>query len=517
MLTARLYVIVFLSGAAVLALEILGTRLLGPFYGVSLFLWSALITVTLAALSLGYAVGGRWADRGPTFRRLGTLLGGAGLWVLLVPFLKGPVLHATEALGLRTAVLTTAALLFMPPLTLLGMVSPYAIRLKAQSLDRVGRTAGDLYAVSTVASVVSALAMGFFLIPSLGVTRLVYSIGLALLVACLLALAGGAGRTRTQAGIVVLLLLAGSAGLAMIPDEQQSHSTTLLTVRQSPYAELRVLDAREARHLLVDGGLHSIMSLDDGRSWHPYNAAIDVLKYLYDEPGDMLLIGLGGGTLATRWTELGWSVDAVEIDPVVGELAVQYFDLDPSTCSIHYEDGRRYLAQTTETYDLIVIDAFGSSSIPFHLTTVESFGLAASRLSPQGILAMNVITEGWEDSILKSLAATLRQHFDVVLALPTSEPPDALGNVVLVASQRPLEFDEYENLPRPYDLLADEHEHWWALQMNHAWDNRYEPEAAGALVLTDDKNPVDLWSERINLLSRVDFHEYFDNLDTESW
>lgn len=490
---------------------------MGPFYGVSLFLWSALITVTLAALSLGYAVGGRWADRGPSFSRLGALLGAAGVWVLLVPLLKHPVLRATEPLGLRAAVLATAALLFMPPLTLLGMVSPYAIRLKAMSLDRVGRTAGDLYAISTVASVISALAMGFFLIPSMGVTRLVYSIGLILLVACVLAVLGGAGRTRAQAAIAVFLLLGASAGLAMIPDERDDVSLSQLAVRQSPYAELRVVDARNTRHLLVDGGLHSMMSLDRGRSWHPYNAAIDVLKYLYEQPGDMLLIGLGGGTLATRWASLGWAVDAVEIDPVVGELAVEFFDVDERKCTIYYQDGRQYLARSDEIYDLMIIDAFGSSSIPFHLTTVEAFELAAARLSPDGILAMNVITEGWRDPILAALTATLRVHFAEVVALPTNEPPDALGNVVLVASHRVLEFDEYEHLPRPYDLLDQEQEHWWALQMNHGWDNRYEPDTSRATILTDDRNPVDLWSERINLLSRADVHRYLEELNAKPW
>ena len=152
-----LYVIVFVSGAAVLAIELLGTRVLGPFYGVSLFLWSALITVTLVALSVGYAVGGRWADRGPRFASLCYLIAGAGIWLLLLPWLRSPVLQATEPIGLRFAVLAAAFLLFAPPLTLLGMVSPYAIRLRASSLGNVGRTAGDLYALSTIGRVVAAL------------------------------------------------------------------------------------------------------------------------------------------------------------------------------------------------------------------------------------------------------------------------------------------------------------------------------------------------------------------------
>src|SRR5262245_42111054 len=163
---AYLYFVVSIAGAAVLAIEILGTRVLGPFYGVSLFLWSALITATLAALSLGYWLGGRWADAGPRPARLGALLAAAGAWLLLVPWIRQPVLAHLEPLGLRAAVLVAASVLFVPPLALLGMVTPYAVRLATSNLEHLGRTAGNLFAVSTIASVASALATGFFLIPN---------------------------------------------------------------------------------------------------------------------------------------------------------------------------------------------------------------------------------------------------------------------------------------------------------------------------------------------------------------
>ncbi|HWO57967.1 MAG TPA: fused MFS/spermidine synthase, partial [bacterium] len=208
MLTAYIYTAVIIGGAAVLALELLGTRVLAPFYGASLYLWSALIAVTLAALSVGYALGGRWADRGPRLGRFAILFGLAGLWTLLIPLLRDPVLLLTEPFGLRVAVLVTAALLFFPPLALLGMVSPYAIRLKAAQLEEVGRTAGYLYSVSTAASVAAALAIGFFLIPNLGVTRLVAATGLLLLAT---ALWGSmlARRLRSAPLAAAVLLLAG--------------------------------------------------------------------------------------------------------------------------------------------------------------------------------------------------------------------------------------------------------------------------------------------------------------------
>lgn len=505
----RLYLVVFLSGASVLALEILGTRILGPFYGVSLFLWSALITVTLAALSVGYAVGGRFADRSATPGRLGSIVGAAGLWVLLIPLLKTPALHATESLGLRAAVLTTATLLFVPPLTLLGMVSPLAVRLRASSLDHVGRTTGNLYAVSTLASVAAALAMGFFLIPEIGVTRLTYSIGLVLLAAGIIAALGAGGARGRVAALVILV--GAAAGLAAVPEERADPASGLLAIAQSSYAEIRVVEKNGLRHLLIDGGMHAVVEPETWRSWHPYNAALDVLKPLHPEPGDLLLVGLGGGCLAKRFTTHGWSVQAVEIDPVVGRIAEEFFGLTDADAERFYEDGRRFLERAERRWDVIILDAFGSSSIPFHLVTAEAFGLARERLNPGGILALNMEARGWDDPLVASLAASLRLHFASVWALPTSEPPDQLGNVILLASAGPLEFDEYTALPRPRDHLGEEHSHFWAVELTHAWDNRFEPDAAGALLLTDDRNPVDLWSESINLQARAVLHRYFDD------
>jgi predicted membrane-bound spermidine synthase len=175
-----LYVSISVSGASILAVEILGTRIIGPFYGVDLFLWSALISVTLAALAAGYWLGGRWADRGPTMGRFSSLFVAAGLWLVLLPFLRGTAIEIARPLGHRAALLSAAALLFFPPLAILGMVSPYALKLRVRSVGEVGRSAGNLYAVSTLASVAAALLVGFLLVPGFGVKSLASAIGIIL-------------------------------------------------------------------------------------------------------------------------------------------------------------------------------------------------------------------------------------------------------------------------------------------------------------------------------------------------
>jgi predicted membrane-bound spermidine synthase len=478
---------------------------LGPFYGVSIFLWSALITVTLVALAIGYWAGGRWADRRPSASGLAYLLGIAGVWVLLIPWMRTPLLTWIEPLGLRSAVLASAFILFAPPLSLLGMVTPLVIRLKTTSVSEVGRAAGDVFAISTMASVLSALAVGFWLIPLVGVSRLTRLIGVFLLAAAALAWmleSHQRAKPVRQAAAVAILLIA-ALFLAGIRDAV--HDPSVIDQRESAYAELRVLDRSHQRFLLIDGGIHTIIDPESGETYFPYVAVIDVAKHLFDEPGTMCLVGLGGGSVARSFHRDGWAVDAVEIDPEVVEIARDHFQLQDAA-RVFVMDGRRFLRERKDPYDLIVLDAFGSSAIPFHLVSREAMQLMADRLSANGILVMNVEAEGWGDPLVAAIVQTLRTSFEHVAALPTAEPPSALGNVILLAGNRPLEFDE-ERLGRPYDFLANEFLHWCCVQRNHAWNNRYLPSAKSAPVFTDDLNPVDIMAERINLVARRSLHE----------
>ncbi|MCI0699415.1 fused MFS/spermidine synthase [candidate division KSB1 bacterium] len=498
-----LYVVVFISGAAVLAVEILGTRILGPFYGVSLFLWSALITVTLAALSLGYAVGGRWADKNATLSRLCILVAGAGAWLLLIPWIKQPLLMLTESLGLRFAVLSAAFVLFAPPLTLLGMVSPYAIKLKTASLSVVGRTAGNLYAISTVASVVSALLTGFFLIPNVGVERLTLAIGALLLITAAIGLFTDKKSKLAAFGVTGILFLI-VAVIWSLPSNNAAPEKGLLAVEQSPYAEIRVLDTQNRRYLLIDGGTHTIVDPSTWQSHFPYVAVMDLTKSFFEKPEELLLVGLGGGSVVKNFAKDGWKVDAVEIDPVVIEVAQNHFGLESSEGNIFQMDGRQYLLTHEKNYEIIAMDAFGSSSIPFHLVTAEAFALIASRLMPDGVLAINIESLGWHHILVRSLAATLKKSFSHVLALPTYQSPETIGNIIILASNRALNLSLIEGDITDLNYVTSP-----AYLQNLAWHSRFTPDIREAPVLTDDLNPVDIWAEATNLAARRDLHRYF--------
>jgi spermidine synthase len=384
---------------------------------------------------------------------------------------------------------------------LLGMVSPYAIRLRASSLSVVGRSAGDLYAISTVGSVIAALATGFVLIPQVGVSRLTALIGGTLVLTGALGLAFARGKAAGRASplLALALLLVPAWALRALPSDGADPERGLLSVRQSPYAELRVLDLDGLRYLLIDGGIHTIVDPDSGTMEHPYTAAVELARHFFTKPGDMLLIGLGGGSLVKSFARAGWRVTAVEIDPVVTSLAREHFGLSPADGTVHTMDGRRFLAGVDASYQLLVMDAFGSSAIPFHLLTDESFGLAASRLTPDGIFVLNLEVLGWDHPLARAATATLRRHFRHLLALPVNERTQ-LGNLVLLASNR--ELTPVQRWTYDFTRRHDRNRYF-------AWTRRFVPDAGEARFLADDLSPVDVWAEEINWTARKELHEFF--------
>jgi len=245
-----------------------------------------------------------------------------------------------------------------------------------------------------------------------------------------------------------------------------------------------------------------LSSLRGSRAWLPDKSASTTRFIALDafpQPGRALLLGLGGGGWAEVAARRGWAVDAVEIDPEVPKLAADWFDLKPVHARVVVDDARRFLRRSDARYDVIFFDAFGSSSIPFHLVTRECFAGAKARLAPGGVMVVNVETIGWQDPLAHALFATLSTQFAHVWALPTAEPPNQFGNVVLMASDRNFDVTP-EQLGDPVATLSDEDEHFRVVSRMHAWYNRYELQRGR--VLTDDWNPVDLRAEAINRASR---------------
>ena len=387
----RLGWVVTAGGGILMALEILASRVLAPHFGSSVYVWGSIISVFLAALSLGYVWGGRLADREPTLAGLGRRVAWAALAQALLLLAARP---ATAWLGDATGgsawgTLVAATVLFGPPSVLLGVISPYAVRLAAGDLTRLGGTAGGLYALSTAGSLVGTLGCTFALVPFLTLDR-----GLALLLGltALTALAALAGSLRHEPlpalTVVVVLALAVRAWVA-----PAAPSGGLLFEQMTPYQTLRVRDAHGTRTLESDRVHHSGMRLSDGQPALSYPRAAAAGLLLQPELDSMLVLGMGAGHAGTylQGYRPGLTLDFVDIDSAVPEIAARYFGFvtGPERL-VHVVDGRRFLDRADRRWDYIYVDTYIGLSVPFHLTTREFLVLVRDRLEPGGVFGLNI-------------------------------------------------------------------------------------------------------------------------------
>jgi spermidine synthase len=477
-----IFLTVFLTGAAVMVIELLGTRLVAPFYGASLYVWSSLISVTLIALAVGYFAGGRWADRA---RRVGlaAIVSAAGVCTLLIPWLARPVLLATETLGLRGGAFTSALLLFFPSLALLGMVGPFAVKLATSRLEGVGSGAGTIYAVSTVGSVLGTLVLGFFLFPLVGSRTILVGLGLGLLALGLLAAL--AERRRFDRSLTASALLA-ALGLGLMPGaaalEPSAFGNGTFVVqseRESLYGWVRVIDEprRNLRLLSADASVIGAANISDGVSRLGYQDIVGLIPALAGGMKKALLIGQGAGHMATVLEHnYGIATDTLEIDPAVAAAATDWFGFKPSGKAI-VGDARYEIRRLQGPYDLIIHDCFTGGSEPTHLLTVEALGELRSLLADGGLIALNFVAFGDQgrNPALASVARTLGTvfpHYRVFAA----EPGKDFDDFILLAGMRPLEIQS----PPLEAAQAD-----WLRQ------RAFEVDAGRGTVLTDDFNPLE--------------------------
>jgi spermidine synthase len=490
---------VFLSGAALLGIEIAASRVLAPYFGNSLFVWGALIGVVLTGLSLGYWVGGALADRLPAPALLLGVIGLGGLGVLAVPLVDRPVLDAVVAWdpGPRLNPLLAAVALFGAPSVVLAAVTPVAVRLRATTLAHLGRTAGRLFAVSTAGSIAGTFATAFFLIPELGTEQLFHLAAATLFAAAAivalldrraaafaaaLALAGLAGYLTGTAGTQAGTRLTGAAAQNWSPvfrergyghlDARDSRvriedpSLDVVFARDTQYHRLAVVDDDDSRYLRFDNSLQSAMYLDDPlRTRFRYTDYFHLGLAYNPDARDVLFVGLGAGSSPKRmlheFEEL--RLRAVELDPVVVDVAHRYFAVPREDPRLEVEvgDGRQFLARDDARWDVIVVDAFFADAIPFHLVTHEFLELARTRLAPGGVIVTNAIgaLEGSGSRLFRSVYKTYRAVFPTVLVHPAREGDtrgdDAFRNLILVAT---------ETAAPGRDLLA---ERWAGIRREH--------------------------------------------------
>lgn len=438
-----LHIIVFTSGSVLMAFEIVGSRILAPYFGNSIFVWGSLISVVLAALSLGYYWGGRMSARQASFNQLLILLVIPGLLIFFTPFIYPAVNEwvATMNFGQRLNPLLASFIYFLIPSVFLGTISPYAIRLSATALATVGSTAGTLYAVSTCGSIFGTLFTAFYLIPLLGVKGIVHALGLTLVVLCSVAwLAAQGQQTRRIAASVLAMVstVLGPIGLGW---------TKTLFEKDTFYHRIRVEEDSERRYLFFDRTLQSSMNRADPTSLELlYSRFASLGLVLTPHAKRVLFIGLGGGSIPKKYHKEfpTMQIDSVEIDPEVIDIAKKFFHFEEDEYNrVHAQDGRLFLRRTDKEFDLIVLDAYYADTVPFHLVTREFFATAEEKLSEKGTLVINLIgaLRGSRSRLIRAVVKTLAGLFPQIYVFPTfgahNDTLDDTQNVIVLASKNP--------------------------------------------------------------------------------
>jgi spermidine synthase len=403
---ATLTGVVFAAGVGSLATEIAASRLLAPYFGNSTIVWANVIGLILASLSLGYWLGGRLADRRPSPRALGTVVLAAACLIAVIPFVARPLLDlsvegldrvsAGAAIGSFFGVLV----LFVPPVVLLGMVAPFAIRLALTDVSSAGTVAGRLYAVSTVGSLLGTFLSALVLIPAIGTQR-------TLLASAALIGVGGA----VLLGRRWFVLSAGIAALLLIPPGAVKAQSGLLYEDESRYQFIQVVERDGARRLYLDEGLatHSVWRPDEvltGGVWDTYLAVAKLVPRLER----VAMLGNAAGTAARAFARFhpGVEMDGVEIDPAVSAAGRRFFGMgEIPGLEVHDLDARAFLRRTDRRYDLIIVDAYRPPYVPFYLATREFFELVDQRLRPGGVVALNVATTPDDHRLAAEIAGTL--------------------------------------------------------------------------------------------------------------
>ena len=451
----------------------------------------------LAFLALGYWLGGKVADRRPHPRLLGAILLSAAALLAVVPFAAHPLLRlavngfASISVVVVVGSFVSVLALFALPVTLLGAVGPFAVRLSLSSVAAAGQTAGRLYALSTVGSILGTFLSALVAIPLVGTQRTLLAIAVVVALAALPLL-----------GVSSLVAAGVLAATVALPPGQIKPGAAVIYETESPYEYVSVVAYPDGeRALQINEGVA------DQSVWHPHSVLTGgywdlflLLPKLLDRPArSMLVIGDGGGTIPRAYGRFypGVRIDGVELDPAVTAAARRFLGLaDNPRLHTITADGRLYLEKTSKRYDLIAVDAYRQPYVPYQLTTREFFQIVRSHLGRDGIVALNVAATPYDRQLTRALGSTLASVFPQVWRISALR-----FNDLVIAVQKPLTRKQLIHrlrgaapslqpiLPRVLQGLA--------------------PLVAAGAPWTDDRAPVEWVTDRM-LAAQITHHQGLD-------
>jgi spermidine synthase len=500
----------FIASFCSLVIEMVAGRILAPFVGVSIYTWTSIIGVILAGISIGAYIGGKLVDRWPTKKTLGILLLLSGLTSVMIIPLTDLVAAYRFPFSLMWRIFAVTTIIFFVPGCIIGTISPVVVRLTLKDVEGAGNVVGKIYAVSTLGAIIGTFATGFLLISLMGTRTIIITMGALLIVT-----AGVSGALyqakKARAIFVAVMLVVFSVvyGFAHKPPLGEQY----YFYKESDYYMIKLSktlssDGVETLHaLILDNLIHSYVCLEDPNHIEYVYERIyaEVMKWRFqpDAAFKTLTIG-GGGYTFPRHMEASYPkahIDVVEIDPMVTKVVYDHLGLPKTTRITTYNtDGRWYVMNCAEKYDVVFTDAYNDLSIPYHLTTKEFVAQLRSIMTPDAILMSNIIDNFQKGSFLPSYIKTLREVFGDKNVYLISVSPDfqnlRISTFIVMASVRPLDMRAFDSWLRTHysqeaksAIVSDE-------LVNKMLTNRY------SIVIRDDYAPVD------NLVAPV-FEERF--------
>ncbi len=502
-----------ICGALVMVIEVMGSRVIGPFFGVSLFVWTGLITVTLVALSIGYALGGILSDRKSSPDYLYAIVFIAGLLVMAIPLLRKPVLMTFLSYDLRMGSFLSSAVLFGPSLLLLGCISPYVVKLAAREVRNIGRIVGIFYAISTIGSFLGTIVAGYVLIAFFDVYTIFLAAGLMLVLISCVYFVFFRKKFPLLLIFIILLVVALQYSEPLISKVTQDGTVVKEVLRKETYyGTIKVVDysfgTMHTRELMLDGQIQGGIDLSNNESVYAFAYYLEMLPYLMNPEGkSCLVVGLGAGIVPVWYERNGVRTDVVEINPDVVHTARTFFNFDVSG-DIHVQDARYFLEHARKSYDYVILDVFNGDTTPAHMLSREAVEALKRHLTNKGILAVNLIGSlGKNNYMTASVVRTLQSVFAQVDAYPLFSPEEGeeVGNIAILAHDFPFDniSPERVNAFAIHPMVSQRVKKYFARKVEFPSEKR-------AIILTDRYNPIDFFDAALKEKTRRDIFSFTD-------
>jgi spermidine synthase len=452
------YVIMFIASFCSLVIEMVAGRILAPFVGVSIYTWTSIIGVILAGISIGAYIGGKLVDRFPFRKTLGWLLLLSGIAALTIIPLTNLVASYRFNLPLMIRIFIVTMVIFFLPGCILGTISPVVVRLTLKNLDSAGNVIGKIYAVSTLGAIIGTFATGFLLISWMGTRSIILTMGIILIMAALFS--GALFKTRKAIAIFIIIAAPCIWGVYAFAFKIPLRENTYF-YKESDYYTIKLMTTTSSdqktslKAMVLDNLIHSYVCLEDPLhiEYEYERIYSDVLKWKFkkDENFKSLTIG-GGGYTFPRYMEVVYpkaQIDVVEIDPEVTNIVYKHLGLSADTRIKSFNtDGRWFVMNCKEKYDLIFTDAYNDLSIPYHLTTKEFVAQLKSILNPDGLIMSNIIDNFQVGAFLPSYIRTLREVFGpknvYLLSVSPNFENTRISTFIVIAGNGNLDIKDFD-------------------------------------------------------------------------